>query len=195
MIKLNRKKNFDLEIKIGHYKSEIVKLAKENKQIVAMEGFHRFALSYSDPSLIADGPTLAAEFLRSLPAAREEELVQYLLNDHPAEGEKLRKVCVIFQDMPTYPHEILKKVIVNFESEDIQRSLVGYDPGFVETFLSLLPIKKALMIQNDLFNMTEFPPVSQCAESRRKICQKIESEFEIRRFSLEEHRKNVAVGQ
>ena len=106
-------------------------------------------------------------------------------------GVKLRRVRVMFQDIPTYPHEIVKKVIENFESEDIQRSLVGYDPTFTETFLSLLPTKKALMIQNDLFHMTEFPPISQCAESRRKICQKIESEFELQRFSLEEHWKNT----
>jgi len=57
------------------------------------------------PSVYADGPMLAADFLRSLPASREEELVQYLLNDHPGEGEKLRKVRVMFQDIPTYPHE------------------------------------------------------------------------------------------
>jgi flagellar motor switch protein FliG/cbb3-type cytochrome oxidase subunit 3 len=145
-----------------------------------------------DPSVYADGPMLAADFLRSLPAAREEELVQYLLVDHPREGEKLRKVRVMFQDVPTYPLEIVKKVIENFESEDIQRALVGYDANFVETFLSLLPTKKALMIQNDLFHMTEYPPISQCAESRRKICQKIETEFELQRFSLEEHWKNTS---
>jgi flagellar motor switch protein FliG/cbb3-type cytochrome oxidase subunit 3 len=138
-----------------------------------------------DPSVYADGPMLAADFLRSLPAAREEELVQYLLVDHPREGEKLRKVRVMFQDVPTYPLEIVKKVIENFESEDIQRALV-------ETFLSLLPTKKALMIQNDLFHMTEYPPISQCADSRRKICQKIETEFELQRFSLEEHWKNTS---
>jgi len=143
------------------------------------------------PSVYADGPMLAADFLRSLPASREEELVQYLLNDHPGEGEKLRKVRVMFQDIPTYPHEIVKKVIETFESEDIQRALVGYDATFAETFLSLLPTKKALMIQNDLFHMTEFPPISQCADSRRRICQKIELEFELQRFSLEEHWKNM----
>jgi len=85
----------------------------------------------------------------------------------------------------------VKKVIETFESEDIQRALVGYDATFAETFLSLLPTKKALMIQNDLFHMTEFPPISQCADSRRRICQKIELEFELQRFSLEEHWKNM----
>jgi flagellar motor switch protein FliG len=136
------------------------------------------------PSVYADGPMLAADFLRSLPAGREEELLQYLMSDHPAEGEKLRKVRVLFQDIPQYPQEMTRKIVEAFEAEDLLKALAGYDPTFVENFLSLLPTKKALMIQNDLFHMTEFPPASQCAESRRRICLKIEEEFEAQRFSL-----------
>ena len=136
------------------------------------------------PSVYADGPMLAADFLRSLPAGREEELLQYLMSDHPAEGEKLRKVRVLFQDIPQYPQEMTRKIVETFEAEDILKALAGYDPNFVENFLSLLPTKKALMIQNDLFHMTEFPPASQDAEARRRICLKIEEEFEIQRFSL-----------
>ncbi len=136
------------------------------------------------PSVYADGPMLAADFLRSLPAGREEELLQYLMSDHPAEGEKLRKVRVLFQDIPQYPQEMTRKIVEAFEAEDILKALAGYDPNFVENFLSLLPTKKALMIQNDLFHMTEFPPTSQCAEARRKICLRIEEEFESQRFSL-----------
>lgn len=136
------------------------------------------------PSVYADGPMLAADFLRSLPAGREEELLQYLMSDHPAEGEKLRKVRVLFQDIPQYPQEMTRKIVETFEAEDILKALAGYDPNFVENFLSLLPTKKALMIQNDLFHMTEFPPASQCAEARRRICLKIEEEFETQRFSL-----------
>lgn len=136
------------------------------------------------PSVYADGPMLAADFLRSLPAGREEELLQYLMQDHPAEGEKLRKVRVLFQDIPYYPQDMTRKIVENFEAEEIMKALAGYDPTFVEGFLSLLPTKKALMIQNDLFHMTETPPSSQCAEARRKICLKIEEEFETQRFSL-----------
>ena len=77
-----------------------------------------------------------------------------------------------------------RKIVEAFEAEDILKALAGYDPNFVENFLSLLPTKKALMIQNDLFHMTEFPPTSQCAEARRKICLRIEEEFESQRFSL-----------
>jgi flagellar motor switch protein FliG len=77
-----------------------------------------------------------------------------------------------------------RKIMEGFEAEDLMKALAGYDPGFVESFLSLLPTKKALMIQNDLFHLTEFPPASQCAEARRKICLKIEDEFEQQRFNL-----------
>ena len=136
------------------------------------------------PSVYADGPMLAADFLRSLPAGREEELVQFLMADHPTEGEKLRKVRVLFQDVPYYPQDLTRRIIEGFEAEELLKALAGYDAGFVESFLSLLPTKKALMIQNDLFHMTDTPPTSQCAEARRKICLKVEEEFEQQRFSL-----------
>jgi len=138
----------------------------------------------ADPSVYVDGPMLAADFMKSLSPAREEELYQTLLSAHPEEAEKLRRVRVMFQDIPYYPNEMVRKIVEAFESEDIMKALVGYDSGFAESFLSLLPTKKALMIQNDLYHMVEYPPVSQCAENRRKICNKIEQEFESQRFSV-----------
>ncbi len=143
----------------------------------------------SDPSVHADGPTLAADFMRNLSPAREEELYQQLLQEHPAEAEKLRRVRVMFQDIPYYPAEAVRKVIETFESEEIMRALVGYEGEFVESFLSLLPTKKALMIQNDLYHMTDAPPISQCAECRRKISIKLEQDFEMQRFGISEYWK------
>ncbi|MBS1959198.1 MAG: hypothetical protein JST80_07005 [Bdellovibrionales bacterium] len=144
----------------------------------------------ADPSVHVDGSILAADFMRSLPAAREEELYQILLGQHPSEAEKLRRVRVMFQDVPYYPGEMVRKVIEGLESDEIQKSLVGYDSTFTEAFLAMLPTKKALMIQNDLYHMTEFPPISQCAEARRKICSKLETEFEAQRFSVAEYWRN-----
>jgi flagellar motor switch protein FliG len=144
----------------------------------------------ADPSVHVDGSILAADFMRSLPPAREEELYQTLLTQHPAEAEKLRRVRVMFQDVPYYPSEMVKKVIESLDSEEILKSLVGFNSQFAEAFLALLPTKKALMIQNDLYHMTEFPPVSQCAENRRKVCMKLEAEFEAQRFKVAEYWKN-----
>ena len=151
----------------------------------------RLELIKAAPSIYADGPGLAADFLRSLPPARDEELVNYLMLEHPTEADKLRKVRVMFQDVLQYPNEIIRKVTESLDSDDIQKALVGYDPEFVESFLTLLPTKKALMIQNDLFHMATLPPLSQCAESRRKICKKIEAEFEQQNFKLDEYWKET----
>ncbi|NDG84612.1 MAG: hypothetical protein EBX52_06190 [Proteobacteria bacterium] len=137
-----------------------------------------------DPSIYADGPGLAADFLRSLPAGREEELLFYLFNYHEDEAEKLRRVRVMFQDIPYYPQEMTKKVIEELESDLLLRALSGYDGGFIDSFTSLLPSKKAMMIQNDLLHQDQPPPPSQCAESRRSICEMIEVEFERQRFDL-----------
>ncbi|MBU6153603.1 MAG: hypothetical protein KGP28_04810 [Bdellovibrionales bacterium] len=140
-----------------------------------------------DPSVFADGPVLAAEFLRSLPAGREEELIQYLFNQHPAEAEKLRRVRVMFQDIPYYPAEFTRKVIENLESDLIQRALTGYDRNFAEEFLQLLPNKKGMMIQNDLLHGDMNLPQSQCAESRREICSIIERHFESQKFKVADY--------
>lgn len=141
----------------------------------------------ADPSVYVDGPTLAADFIRSLAAIREEELYQMLVETHPDEAEKIRRVRVMFQDIPYYPQDTVRSVIESYESEELLKALVGFDAEFTESFLSLLPTKKALMIQNDLYHMGEFPPASQCAEFRRKICLKLEHELESQRFSIPEY--------
>jgi flagellar motor switch protein FliG len=143
-----------------------------------------------DPSVYADGPSLAADFLKNLPAGREEELLTYLLTDHPEEAEKLRKVKVLFQDIPYYPEDIARKVIESTDPEDLTKALVGYDHQFAESFLALLPTKRALMIQNDLFHLAEYPPASQCAEMRRKICNALEAEFAKQKFDLSDFWKS-----
>ncbi len=140
-----------------------------------------------DPSVFADGPMLAAEFLKSLPAGREEELIQYLFDQHPAEAEKLRRVRVMFQDIPYYPAEFTRKVIENLESDLIQRALTGYDRGFTDEFLQLLPSKRAMMILNDLLHGQSNVPQSQCAESRREICCLLESHFEAQKFKVADY--------
>jgi flagellar motor switch protein FliG len=149
----------------------------------------------ADPSVYVDGPLLAADFMKSLAPAREEELYQTLMASHPNEAEKLRRVRVMFQDIPYYPNDLVRKVIEGFESEDIQKALIGYDSTFVETFLALLPTKKALMIQNDLYHMIEYPPASQCAENRRKISSRVEQEFDLQRFSVAEFWKQFDMPQ
>lgn len=140
----------------------------------------------ANPSVHAEGPVLAADFMRSLDPTREETLYQMLLEQHPGEAEKLRRVRVTFSDIPYYPAEMVRKVLETLENEDLTRALVGYPADFVESFLTLLPTKKALMIQNDLFHMVDAPTHSQCAEFRRKICNKLELEFETQRFNVSE---------
>jgi len=165
--------------KIKHLPEAIIQESVENLVL-------RLERIKAEPSVYADGRILAADFMRSLAPAREEELFQNLMNHHPQEAEKIRHVRVMFQDIPYYPQEMVRKIVESFESEDLMKSLVGYDSAFVDAFLALLPSKKALMIQNDLYHMIEFPPASQCAENRRKICSKIEQEFESQRFSVAE---------
>jgi flagellar motor switch protein FliG len=147
-----------------------------------------------DPSVFADGPMLAADFLRSLPAGREEELIQYLFDYHPSEAERLRRVRVMFQDIPYYPAELTRKVIENLESEQILRALTGYDRNFTSEFLQLLPSKKGMMIQNDLLHGEQNLPQSQCAESRREICAAIERQFESQKFRVSDYWKDQDQG-
>ncbi len=149
----------------------------------------------ADPFIHAEGPTLAADFMRSLDAAREEELFQSISNEHPEEAEQLRRVRVLFTDLLYYPSEMVRKVIESLESEEIMKALVGFPSDFTENILSLLPTKRALMIQNDLYHMQEVPAASQCAEYRRKIVNKLEVEFETQRFSLQEFWKNFYAQQ
>jgi len=91
---------------------------------------------------------------------------------------------VMFQDIPYYPQEMTRKIIENLETELLQRALTGYDRSFTDAFLMLLPSKKGMMIQNDLLHGDANLPQSQCAESRRSICEMVEREFETQRFKI-----------
>jgi len=136
------------------------------------------------PSIHIDGLDLAAKFIRSLDPVKEEALYRSMQSQHPAEADSLRKTQVMFSDIPSYPMEMIKKVIDTLESDDVLKSLAGYPSDFVDSFLALLPTKKALMIQNDLFHMSDAPPAYQSATARRKIIDKIEQEFERIKFSV-----------
>lgn len=136
------------------------------------------------PSIHIDGLNLAARFIRSLEPVKEEALLKSIQAQHPEEAERLRKSQVVFMDIPDYPAEMTRKVIEGLNSDDVLKALVGYPERVIDSFLGMLPTKKALMIQNDLFHMSETPPAFQCAAARRKITELVEQEFERAKFSV-----------
>ena len=146
--------------------------------IVRLEGIKKA------PSIHVDGLNLAAKFIRSMDPMKEEALFQSMLSEHPGEAERLRRTQVMFKDIPSYPGEMIKQAIDALESDDLLKALAGYPSEFVDSFLQMLPTKKALMIQNDLFHMNEVPPQFQCATARRKIVDIVEREFERLKFSV-----------
>lgn len=142
-----------------------------------------------EPSIHVDGLSLAAKFIRSLDPVKEEELYESIRAQHPEEAESLRRAQVMFQDIPYYPSEMVRKVADGLDADDILKSLVGYPADYVDAFLALLPTKKALMIQNDLFHMSDSPAPYQCAAARRKITTKVEQEFEKHKFNIPDYWK------
>jgi flagellar motor switch protein FliG len=145
----------------------------------------------ADPFIHAKGVVLASDFIKSLEPYREEQLFSLLVKEHPEEAERLRRARVVFSDIPYYPVEMVKIVIEGVEPEELTKALMGYDAAFVDSFLELLPKKRAWMIQNDLYHRSDDPPHSQCAECRRKIVSKLESEFEKNRLNLTEYWKQL----
>lgn len=137
-----------------------------------------------DPSIHIDGLGIAARFIRSLDPLKEEELYRSIREKHPEQSEQLRRAQVMFDDVPYYPQEQIRKVIGNLDAQSVVSALAGYPGEFVEAFLAMMPTKKALMIQNDLFHMTEAPPPYQGAVARRSITVKVEEEFEKTRFDI-----------
>ena len=136
------------------------------------------------PSIHIDGLGIAARFIRSLDPVKEEELYRSIREKHPEQTEQLRRAQVMFDDVPYYPQEQIRKVIGGLDAQDVVNALAGYPSEFVEAFLAMMPTKKALMIQNDLFHMSDSPPVYQGAVARRNITVKIEEEFEKTHFDI-----------
>jgi flagellar basal body-associated protein FliL len=143
------------------------------------------------PSIHVNGFDIASKFIRSLDPVKEEEMYKSMQNQHPKVAKLLRRTQVIFEDIATYPPDLVGKVIEGLESDDILKALCGMDSELVDSFLGLLPTKKALIIQNDLFHLVDVPPVYQCAAARRKIVEKVEQEFERIKFSVAEFWNNL----
>jgi flagellar motor switch protein FliG len=136
------------------------------------------------PSIHIDGLGIAARFIRSLDPLKEEELYRSIREKHPEQSEQLRRAQVMFDDVPYYPQEQIRKIVGGLDAQEVVSALAGYPSEFVEAFLAMMPTKKALMIQNDLFHMSEAPPQYQGAVARRNITVKIEEEFEKTRFDI-----------
>jgi flagellar motor switch protein FliG len=152
-----------------------------NKLLSRMESIRKA------PSIHIDGLGIAARFIRSLDPLKEEELYRSIQEKHPEQSEQLRRAQVMFDDVPYYPQEMVRKIVANLDAQDVVSALAGYPSEFVEAFVSMMPTKKAMMIQNDLVHMSDLPAPYQGALARRNIALKLEEEFEKSRFDIAQY--------
>lgn len=134
----------------------------------------------------AEGPAIAARILRSFPAQREEELFHQLVSNNPHEAAKIRRSIVLFTDLPYYPKDILVSCLNLLEVEDLVKALKGVPNEVSQAVLSLLPPRRAQIIDRDLSNASLVVFPRDAADARRQICLKIETLLRARGMSPEE---------
>jgi|GEM_PF-6095786 len=107
-------------------------------------------------SVFNETSSLAAEFLSKLPASREEEVLDFLSKHHPEEFQKIRRVRVVFSDIPSYPRDVLEGAFAGVDSLVLQK-----------------------MISGEFGSEAEAP---SSAENRRHFCALVEHQLELRNF-------------
>ncbi len=132
--------------------------------------------SYKDKAEVpTSGHVVAAELLRALPPEREQEIFGRILAENPDQAHRIRRVHVQFLDLPLLPSNLVGQVLDQFELEALTTALFQAPPDLVQHLLSLLPIKKANMIQSDLRAGVIHPTKSETARVRREIAQRAEA--------------------
>jgi flagellar motor switch protein FliG len=148
--------------------------------------FMRLERVKADPFVHAQGDRIAAEFLRNLDPAHEEVLYSKLCMDHPEEAEQLRRIRAMFPDLLHYPADIIRYAVADISDHDLVRAIAGLPSEFIDSLFVHVQQKRATALENIIDHLTNLPSLPQAADARRRICIRLEQEFEKQNFSLKQ---------
>lgn len=138
----------------------------------------------ADPFVHAQGDRIAAEFLRNLDPAHEEAIYSKLCMDHPEEAEQLRRIRAMFPDLLHYPSDIIRFALADISDHDLVRAIAGFPGEFIDSLFIHIPPKRSTTLEYIIDHLTHLPSLPQAADARRRICIRLEQEFEKQNFSL-----------
>ncbi|HTL11400.1 MAG TPA: FliG C-terminal domain-containing protein [Bdellovibrionota bacterium] len=137
------------------------------------------------PSLETNGASVAADFLRALSPEREMDLFEQMLQSSPGEADRIRRARVQFMDLALFPDEIVNGGLDEVDTGTLTKALYGSDSGLVDRLISMMPPKKAMMIQSDL-QSGNMVSRSEVATARRAVNEAIEKYLASQKMSVED---------
>ncbi|RME18448.1 MAG: hypothetical protein D6797_00415 [Bdellovibrio sp.] len=145
----------------------------------------------TNKELRPDGPSVAANLMKALSPEKEFEIFDHLLKNNPEEAERLRRIRVQFVDIVRYPEEIVSEALEAFDADFLVKVLKGADEEARSIYLSLLPPKKARIVESDLSSsVIHFTP-REIAESKRRFVNEVEQVLKRKKISLQEIWKQI----
>jgi flagellar motor switch protein FliG len=136
------------------------------------------------PSVFADGPGLAAKLLRSYTPERELEIYDKMRLEDPKGADAVRRLIAQFDDIPYYPAELVSSAAALLEIEELVKALFNSAAEHRSSVLSVMPPKRAKMVERDLESSGFNVRPADIALGRRLFAQKIEKVLESRGQSI-----------
>ncbi|MCC7442397.1 MAG: hypothetical protein IT285_12240 [Bdellovibrionales bacterium] len=137
------------------------------------------------PSMETNGAAVAADFLRALTPEREMDLFDQLQASSPAEADRIRRARAQFMDLALFPEQIVSDALADLETATLSRALSGADAGLVDRLISLMPPKKAMMVQSDL-GSGQSAGRTEVAAARRAVVEALEASIALQNLTLED---------
>lgn len=151
----------------------------------------RLKLIKASPSVFADGPALAAKILRSYSAERELEIYRKMCAEDPVSADGIRRVIAQFDDIAIYPQELVSSVLSLLDIDQLVKALFGLQVDVRTPVMSMMPPKRAKMIERDLERPGFIVATSECAANRRLFCLKLEEVLRSRGHTVSDVWKEI----
>jgi flagellar motor switch protein FliG len=124
-----------------------------------------------NPEMRTEGPALAAELLRALPAEKELQFFEKLRLENPRDAESVRRALLMYPDLVHVPSDIINEMGAMIDVKVFANALrLGY-PEVKTHILRSLPPKRAAMVEMDLSLKVEHFTIKDSAKAQRELAK------------------------
>ncbi|MEK2687536.1 hypothetical protein [Bdellovibrio sp. GT3] len=164
--------------------SRIEKIPHDVLQSVIQAFKQRVSETRLKPEPKVHGATVLAKVIRGMSPEEEVNMLTMFAAENPEELERVRRSILIFDDVSLVPQDILAEVLGLYEVEALYGAFFRTQRALMVAALNALPEKKSMILERELSDMPMIPSQKLSAETRRSICQRVETVLEYRSISM-----------
>lgn len=162
-------------VKVLSELSRIEKLPHNVVQAVIQSFNQKLTEMRVRPEPKIEGASVLAKVIRGMSPEEEMDIISLFGADNPEELERVRRSMLLFDDIKLVPQDIVGEVLGGYEVESLYAALFKCSPAVINHVLSVLPERKAMVVERELSDMIAIPQRKVTGQYRREISQKIEA--------------------